>query len=88
MLSGRLALIEDFVRVHGLDYDASSFALQCFDSSFHFVNTESPPLHRTPPQNSESSYYNGQHQQQQISHETPKSLKGFSRASRVRDTGL
>src|SRR6266404_9115542 len=64
------------------------FALQCFDSSFQFINTESPLLHRTPPQKSESSYYNGQDQQHQISHETPKSLKGFSRASRARDTSL
>src|SRR5437660_11861620 len=62
--------------------------LQCFDSLFQFINTESPPLYRTPPQKSESSYYNGQDRQHQISHETPKSLKGFSRASRARDTSL
>jgi hypothetical protein len=38
----------------------SSFALQCFDSSFQFINPESPPLYRAPPQKSENSYYNGQ----------------------------
>jgi hypothetical protein len=43
----------------------SLFALQCFDSSFQFINTESPPLHRTPPQKSENSYYNGQDRQHQ-----------------------
>jgi hypothetical protein len=43
----------------------SSFALQCFNSSFQFINTESPPLHRTPPQKSENSYYNGQDRQHQ-----------------------
>jgi hypothetical protein len=41
----------------------SAFALQCFDSSFQFINTESQPLYRTPPQKSESSYYNGQDHQ-------------------------
>jgi len=39
--------------------------LQCFDSSFQFINTESPPLYRTPPQKSENSYYNGQDRQHQ-----------------------
>src|SRR5258705_12926275 len=43
----------------------SSFALQCFNSPFQFINTESPPLDRTPPQKSENSYYNGQDRQRQ-----------------------
>jgi hypothetical protein len=43
----------------------SSFALQCFNSSFQLINTESPPLNRTPPQKSENSHYNGQDRQHQ-----------------------
>jgi hypothetical protein len=43
----------------------SSFALQCFNSSFQFINTESPPLYRTPPQEGENSYYNNQDRQHQ-----------------------
>src|SRR5258707_13324130 len=30
--------------------------LQCFDFLFQFINTESPPPYRTPPQKSENSY--------------------------------
>ena len=39
--------------------------LQCFNSSFQFINTESPPLYRTPPQEGENSYYNNQDRQHQ-----------------------
>jgi hypothetical protein len=38
----------------------SSSALQCFNSSFQFIKTKSPPLYRTPPQKSENSCYNSQ----------------------------
>ncbi len=41
----------------------SSSLLQCFNSSFQFINSESPPLDRTPPQKRENSYYNGQDRQ-------------------------
>jgi hypothetical protein len=43
----------------------SLFALQCFNSSFKFINAESPPLHRAPPQKSENSYYDSQDRQHQ-----------------------
>jgi hypothetical protein len=45
------------------DFDMRIFlspALQCFNSSFQFINTKSPPLYRTPPQKSENSCYNCQ----------------------------
>jgi hypothetical protein len=80
-------LDRDVLALSGL---ASSSALQCFNSSFQFINTKSPPLHRTPPQKSENSCYNGQDRQYQSSrpliklgHGNLLSIPALSRGSMI-----